>query len=259
MEDLELESPKSGAKKTKCWVGTADEAAGRLGLSRRSFYRWIEFGEAHNDPFPVNDSTLVVAWYDRMKAIGVFKHACPKSVIDICSGDEPELASPGRVASASRQTPIDDDESDALMTELMSRAPSNFGIVAEREALEKRVAVLREASEEAARRGNEKLARSLRDQYNTALEQLRRLMKDAPDPEEEKRQWEEWFAEDLNSIIPSMISTWMNDGPKAQRELESTLSRPEFIKRWKSIIGGVCRTLARSRFAPALQLSASDE
>lgn len=241
-----------GPQGKRAYTGSPEENAERIGLSRRPFFRWQNYGRAHNDPLPCHDPPLVPAWYDRMKARGVFKHRCPREVLEACK------VSPVVSSSNVKTNHTSNGSSGGTINDFINRQSENHGIAAEIDALQRRVASLREASDAAYLRNDNDTGDQLRDRHQAELEKLRKLKKDAPkllaDDEENTRK--AWVAEDLGGIIQPMIATWMAEGSVFHRESQSALPRAEFLKLWRAVVAKVCRSLAQSRFAPPLQLEA---
>lgn len=237
----------------RAYIGTADEVAATLGLARKTFFTWRKHGDLNADPLPFEDPSLVPAWYERMRTKGVFKHRIPDNVLATC-GPAKAPATPAPPPSSSSAP----GETSGTFGQRMQQAPTTQGIGAEIQALERRVASLREASDAAYAAGDDLNGDQLRQKHQVELEKLRKLKKDAPrllaDDEEFTRK--AWVAEDLASVIPPMIETWIQEGSRFHRDSQSSLPRGEFMRLWRATVTNVCRAMAKSRFAPPLMLEA---
>jgi len=253
--DLKLEEvvpvlPRRQSTETE-WDGSPEEAAQRIGLTRRPFFRWIAFGRKHSDPLPCRDPTAVPAWYERMRDRREFKHRCPDSVLSACAPPSTSAPSSPSAAAGTSTGPAD------------PAAPKRFtrpestqrrSLMFQLEDLEKHIEHLRlrtagsEDHDEVRRLVSERM--SLLDKAS-----LIRARLIEQDKEEGMLMDPAVFRDDMSSIIPPLIQTWQNEGGRAQREFKSELPRQEFIALWKTFVLDFCRGLARSRFAPPLQLT----
>jgi hypothetical protein len=48
-----------------------------LGIRRRTYFRWRDYGQAHDDYPPFDEPAQIESWYSRMRQRGVFKHQFP--------------------------------------------------------------------------------------------------------------------------------------------------------------------------------------
>lgn len=255
---LELQAdtePVPATPVVKSYTGSPEENAARLGLNRRTFFRWQSHGRAHHDLLPCHDPPSVPSWYDRMKVRGVFKHRLPKEVLEACRGSPPAAGTKGKTNPAAANSA----STTGTANSFIHLNSGNHGMAAEIEALQRRVASLREASDTAYLERNDTLGDQLRERHQAELEKLRKLKKDAPkllaDDEENTRK--AWVEEDLGAIIPPAISLWLNEGSAFHRDSQSSLPRAEFLRSWRAVVTKVCRALAQSKFAPPLELEAS--
>lgn len=230
-----------------------------MGLTRRPFFVWQAKGLKHNDPLPCHDPAAVPAWYDRMKARGEFKHRCPKEVIAACSKATP-TAAPARTRAPGKQAGADPEPpSEPSIFRGSSEARE---LTFQVDDLERHVEKLRVATESAFAKNNatgDDEARRLVNERADLLSKITVLRRRINDINEKEGSLinPDYVREDLGSIIPPMIATWQSEGSRFHRDCQTTMPRLEFMKLWAAVVTGVCRSLAQSKFADPLSLSAA--
>lgn len=227
--------------------GKAEDVAKSIGLSRRPFFRWMEYGKKYNDPLPCDNPSEIPSWYERMKARGEFRNKIPASVTKAIQGAKARPVTVSQSSSESRRVINFDAD-----------IPRGFNF--EIEETEKEVARLRMSADDAYRQGDHDLGDRLSDRRHNLLEKLRRLKKDSgkisEDDEELTRK--SWVREDLSQIITAVVTNLEFMADDIYSEITCQQSRDQFKTIYKRHLIRSFAMLKQSKFAPPLTLSADD-
>lgn len=225
-------------------------------LSRATFFRWKQHGLTladGPDAPPWQEPVKMVAWYERMRSRGIFKHRCPKALLDAAKqrpvpGAEPSTPAKGLPASTPAAQPSGPRQ-----------ASSKRGFLAELESLQEQTALMREDYEVALRNGEVEKAATLRAEYFSILETLRKYEKDkeqiatASGELVRKSEVEKDLAERLPAIVASLEHLIDNVDPVL-------IAEPDRAKRrliWRRELASCFKGMATSRYAQPLSLLAS--
>jgi len=233
---------------------TEKEAMDKYQLSRATFFRWKNHGSSvadGPDAPPWEDPVALVAWYERMRARGIFKHKCPKAL----------LAAAGKPAAAKAKASTPSAESSAPKNEPPTprQAPGKRGFLAELEALQEQTAMMREDYEEAVKAGEADKAKLLKAEYFDILETLRKYEKDkeqiATATEELVRKNE--VEKDLAERLPAVVSSLEYLIDRVDPIIQSISDRGERKRVWRRELAACFKGMATSRYAKPFNLSAA--
>jgi len=243
----------------KAYVGSPEENAARIGLSRRPFFRWQAHGREHNDPLPCHEPSAVPAWYERMRARGVFKNRCPKEVLTACrkGGNDPAPAAgavgrPAQVNGSGGAT-----NPGGLRAFLADDAVLDLNDDIERmhralTAHQRRAAKLYEEGDDDA--GTQAMSRAVELLDKVTMGKQRILKIESAEglayPKDE-------LARDLGAIVRGVVSNFLQAGRAFHLECQSPLPREAFLSLWRDMLRGVLMDLIESKYAPPLTLEAA--
>lgn len=224
-------------------------------ISRATFFRWKQYGASlpdGQDAPPWDEPVKLVSWYERMKQRGIFKHKCPKELLD--AAKLPSAADgPPKEASQPKTQQSNDSSSGPR------QASSKRGFLAELEALQEQTALMREDYEEALKKGEIDRAATLRAEYFSILETLRKYEKDkeqiatASGELVRKSEVEKDLAERLPAVVSSLEYLIDNVDPYLIVEQDKTKRRSI----WRKALAQCFKGMATSRYAPPLSLTAA--
>lgn len=230
-------------------------------LSRAKYFRWKQQGQAvpdGPDMPPFDDPKAMVAWYERMRERGIFKHKCPKLLKDLAARGFPSEASavetkaPGQVKAS---TPPANHSNGSTAPRL---APEQRGFLVEHEKLEEHTAILREDYLQAYAEGRTDEGHLLKQRYFEAYEMLRKSasQKEAIGLSEKSLVKTAHVTEILSAAIPAAIDTLASEGEsRALFEAAQSLSFEDFHKARRARIKGSFNVLHKSGFVPPLELA----
>lgn len=246
------------------WQGTAPDAAARLGLSLRVFWRWVAAGEATGDLLPVDTPAAVPEWYERHRERGDFSHRLPERVRLACStlGQPNHPATPensGSGAGGAEGAGVSDFDHGGhggQGADVVEVTPG--GLVEEVAKLEEDVSAfraMRDAEKDPAER------RRLDGVYQEKLNLLMRLKKDLPRFLESSDEFlrKRLFEREHAGVVGVMVQTLDARLRSARLHsiIKSSLAADEFSRVMGEEIRAVIKMLAESRFAPPLELVAA--
>lgn len=244
---------------------------GHLGIGRRTYFRWRKYGETCADgpdlP-PFDDPHGLPAWYERMRARGIFKHRFPAEIAEAITKLQPSLPAPG---FPSTEAPPPTAGPGASTTRAGEPAPSGgptvpsaftadhgetLGLQHEVRAEQQRVASLRVARDDAYTNGRRAEGDMLDKQYREALDALslvqQRALKIA---EQESRVVAvELIEREFGSRLSVHIQGGMLLFDRIAAKLMATPDRAVQRRIWREAWIEHCNTLVSGRFAPPLQL-----
>ncbi len=192
---------------------TRDEIQTLYNISRAKYFRWKQDGDAvpeGPDEPPFDNPKGMVAWYERMKARGIYKHKCPKLLHDLATKGFPSPNSPGTAASTPH-TAAAQQQHHAPGNH--RAAPEQRGFLVEHEKLEEHTAILREDYLNAYARGETEAGNLLKQRYFEAYDLLRKSasQKEAVGISEGSLAKKADVVEDLGAIIPAIVRTLISE------------------------------------------------
>jgi len=239
---------------------TESEACAAYKVSRATYYRWKAMGDSLPDgpeAPPWNDAEALVAWYEKMRARGLFKHRVPRPLLAAAkkplrqSVESPKMRQPDSV-----QTSRSDED---RAPPIVPRAPvGKRGFLAELEALQEQVAMLREDYERELLAHNTDRAAVLKSEYLGLLETLRKYEKDkeqiatATGELVRKSEVEKDLAERLPAIVASL--EYLID--RVDGVLVNVTDRAERRRIWRRELANCFKGMVTSRFAQPFALDA---
>ncbi len=236
---------------------TEREACEAYQVSRATYYRWKSMGDTlpeGPDTPPWDDATALVAWYERMRARGLFKHRCPKSLLAAAKAPQ------GATAPRSHRPADDPSAQDEPASKPGPRPPvGKRGFLAELEALQEQVAMLREDYERELLARNNDRAAVLKAEYLGLLETLRKYEKDkeqiatASGELVRKSEVEKDLAERLPAIVASL--EYLID--RVDGTLLNVTDRGERRRIWRQELAACFKSMVTSRFAQPFTLDAA--
>jgi hypothetical protein len=223
-------------------------------LSRATYFRWKQHGaslpEGPDSP-PWQDPVKMVAWYDRMRSRGIFKHKCPQALLDAArkprNSEDAEPSKPQVIDRAASSPPAP------------RQASAKRGFLAELESLQEQTALLREDYEAALKAGETERAATLRAEYFSILETLRKYEKDkeqiatASGELVRKTEVEKDLAERLPAIVASL--EYLIDTVDPVLVAEPDRAKRRLI--WRRELAACFKGMATSRYAQPLSLLAA--
>lgn len=158
---------------------TQDEVQEYYQLSRAKYFRWRQLGQSipeGPDLPPFSDPKAMVAWYERMKGRGIFKHQCPKLLERLAANGFPST----RAASAPEPSTATTSTASAS-TATITTPPGiviteeERGFLVELEHNEKKAVIERRAADEAFARNDLSAYALLSAQYRETAELVRKM------------------------------------------------------------------------------------
>lgn len=241
------------------------------GIERRMFFRWQAHGRTAPtgpDLPPFDAPSLLPAWYDRMKALGLFKHRMPRDLLSRIESLPPSAAvappahdSPPPVAP---QVPASPGAGPAAPAS--PKVPSSFtappsaesGIRYEIEQQEQRVRALRLARDEAYINNNKPQGDAYARQYAEEMDSFTvwkaRAVKQAE--QEGLLVWRSDVEADFGSRLPALVTGGMFLFDRIAAKLEAAATHAAKRALWRAAWIDHCRKLAESKFAPPFNLEA---
>lgn len=242
-----LPSPERGPR---LFEGKAEDVARRLGLARKTFFVWVKHGREHGDPLPANEPALVVRWYERMKARGVFSHRCPQQVVDACGGRRIAKPEPASVVAAANPEPVKEE---ATTSAPVVEDIGPTGLAVEIPALEKRIAATRREIERATASGDQIEKERLDDRLAKALDTLYRLKKSEENEKLIEQRVLASVQQHLADFIPAAIGNLLHMGARLYPQVQSQLPRTVFLEIYGAQLREAFKGLRECRFAPPLE------
>ena len=240
------------------------EGYGHLGIERRTYFRWTGYGKQAvpgPDFPPFDDCAHLEAWYDRMRSQGFFKHKFPNKVKQAVAAHLGQTASTASAPKAKRAASLapsgtPDESPGEEQASLQSFEPGSArGLLVEVEQMERRVAQLRMARDDAENRGHPN-ARQLDLDYNAAVASLSTLQGRATKLAIAEKVYV--HIDDIASALaPKFIAIvhtvpFMFDG--IDHELHAEPDRQKRRARFRAAWIEACRSLVTGSFAPPLKL-----
>lgn len=191
---------------------TQDEIERIYELSRAKYFRWRQVGQAvaeGPDLPPFDDPKAMVAWYERMRARGTFKHKCPKLLHDLAGRGFPPPGSPPSKATSPRASPLQSAApSSSSSSSTQREAPERRGFLVEHEKLEEHTAMLREDYLDAYARNDVDNGNLLKQRYFEAYEMLRKSasQKEPIGLAERSLAKVTDIIDDLGTIVPAIVA-----------------------------------------------------
>lgn len=239
-------------------VGLSEEEVKKFyELSRAKYFRWRQVGQAvaeGPDLPPFEDPKAMVAWYERMRSRGLFKHRLPKRLMDLASKGFASIETKGTA------DPKPNLSSSAQPGNAPPReAPEKRGFMVEHEKLEEHTAILREDYLDAYARNDVENGNLLKQRYFEAYEMLRKsaTQKEAIGLEEKSLAKKEDVEEDLGQIIPAIVANLVSERfarglfDSLQLEPKGVIFAEFFAALRKHQIENF-ESMKKSRFAPPL-------
>jgi hypothetical protein len=236
---------------------TEREACEAYEVSRATYYRWKAMGDSlpeGKDAPPWDDATALVGWYERMRSRGLFKHRCPKGLL--VAAKAPQGAAAAKTNRATTEPPPQEEHASPPGP----RQPvGKRGFLAELEALQEQVAMLREDYERELQARNTDRAAVLKAEYLGLLETLRKYEKDkeqiatATNELVRKSEVEKDLAERLPAIVASL--EYLID--RVDGVLVNVTDRAERRRIWRQELAACFKSMATSRFAQPFTLEAA--
>lgn len=238
---------------------TEKEVMERYELSRATFFRWKNHGASlpdGPDAPPWEDAVALVAWYERMRARGLFKQRCPRVLLNATrqpgASAAPTVApqaTPGQPA-----TPASVEQKSPPSSPRQS--PEKRGFLAELESLQEETAMLREAFQQAEKDGLVDQCKLLKAEYFETLETLRKYEKDkeqiAVASGELVRKTD--VEKDLAERLPSIVTSLEILIDRLDVQLVNTPDRATRRTIWRNGLAECFKSLRTSRFAPPFAL-----
>ncbi len=240
---------------------TEEEVKRQYELSRAKYFRWRQVGQAvaeGPDLPPFEDPKSMVAWYERMRSRGVFKHRCPKRLMD--------LAAVGFASVENHPAPSKQIQSavSQVGNTPPREAPERRGFMVEHEKLEEHTAILREDYLSAYARNDIENGNLLKQRYFEAYEMLRKsaTQKEAIGLAEKTLAKKEDVEEDLGQIIPAIVANLVSE--RFARGLFEVLGLEQQAVAFSEFFAALKRhqienfeSMKKSRFAPPLTFDPS--
>ena len=151
-------------------------------ISRAKYFRWKQAGASvpeGPDPPPFDDPKAMVAWYERMRGRGIFKHKCPKVLHDLAA-----KGFSSKQAPATAQPSADKQAAPTAKHESLSNQASHpshhipeeeRGFLVELEKQEIKTARERRAADEAFEKKDLQSYALLNAEHRSSLELLRKM------------------------------------------------------------------------------------
>ncbi len=241
----------------KAYVGKPEDNAARIGLSRRPFFRWQNYGKEHNDPLPCHDPPAVPAWYERMRTRGIFEHKCPQKVVDACrkgSSSAPAgRPAPDPPSGSIPETPFNAGGLGAFLDKAEVR-----DLRLDIEDLQRTLHVRQVQAQTAYTGGKEDEGNRFLFQAGELLDRItlnkQRLLK--IEELEQLSYPKADLAHDLGGIVRSVVTNLLQQGRSFHAQCGTTLQRDAFLKIWRSMVKKVTTDLVESKYAPPMELEA---
>jgi len=245
---------------------TQDEIESIYQISRAKFFRWKQQGQAvagGPDPPPFDDPKGMIAWYERMRERGIFKHQIPRLLKDVAAKGIAAIQNE-RKSPADASKPATPSSNGNGVTPSFREAPENRGFLVELEKLEEHTAVLREDYQAAYESGDNERGAMLKTRYFDALDLLRKsaAQKEAIGLAEKSLVKKNEVIEVQEPIVKSVVKNLV--APPALRRAYDELGLAEkgvtleaFVVAITSHVKTCFADLVRSNFAPPLMLDAA--
>jgi hypothetical protein len=239
---------------------TEKEVMERYELSRATFFRWKNHGASlpdGPDAPPWEDAVALVAWYERMRARGLFKHKCPRSLLNATRQPAtPPAPSTTLPAAPGKPAAPASGEQRSSPPSSPRQSPEKRGFLAELESLQEETAMMREAFQQAEKDGQVDQCKLLKAEYFETLETLRKYEKDkeqiAVASGELVRKTD--VEKDLAERLPSIVTSLEILIDRVDAQLITTLDRATRRTIWRNGLAECFKTLRTSRFAPPFAL-----
>lgn len=238
--------------------GTREELAARIGLSRRPFFRWLDYGREHNDPLPAHDRSKVPAWYKRMQERGVFRNKIPRAVLEACTKDTAPPAAGKTPAAAGAGAPPP-KSTNGVASGAMRHFLSDGGdldLNADIDQMHRTLTAFRRHSAQQYELGQDDEGTRLMDHAVDLLDKVTNNKRRALEIEslEDSAYPKADLANDLAPIIRSVVANFLQEGRAFHTACKSALSREAFLELWRGMVTRVTRELVASKFGPPLSL-----
>ncbi len=239
---------------------TEREACEAYQVSRATYYRWKNMGDTlpeGPDTPPWDDATALVGWYERMRARGLFKHRCPKALL--AAAKAPQGCAVAKAARPADEPAAPQDDPGSPGPPGPRQPVGKRGFLAELEALQEQVAMLREDYERELLARNNDRAAVLKAEYLGLLETLRKYEKDkeqiatASGELVRKSEVEKDLAERLPAIVASL--EYLVD--RVDGALVNVSDRAERRRIWRQELAACFKSMVTSKFAPPFNLDAA--
>lgn len=157
--DVPAEAEASGRPR----YARGPEGYEHLGVTRRTFFRWREHGDAVKDWPPFDEPEKIEAWRSRMQAAGLVKNKLPAKVLERLA------AVSGKVCADVDVPPAENPSVAAAVVAAPVAVGGEFDARSEIKAAEERVTALRLARDEAYKEARREEGDRLDRQYWAAL------------------------------------------------------------------------------------------
>lgn len=159
---------------------TQDQVLEYYQISRAKYFRWRQIGQSipeGPDLPPFNDPKAMVAWYERMKGRGIFKHQCPKLLDRLAAHGLPSSKTAPAAESSTSTTTTSAGASLTVPGTMHASSISEEerGFLAELEHNEKKAVLERRAADEAFAKGDMQNYALLSAQYRETAEIVRKM------------------------------------------------------------------------------------
>lgn len=243
---------------------TEDEVKQYYDLSRAKYFRWRQAGQAvaeGPDLPPFEDPKAMVAWYERMRSRGTFKHRCPKRLLDLAAKGFAAMSTETKSTAPPKPNPPSNSQTGNAPAR---EAPEKRGFIVEHEKLEEHTAILREDYLDAYAKNDVENGNLLKQRYFEAYEMLRKsaTQKEAIGLAEKSLIKKEDIEEDLGQIIPAIVANLVSERfarglfDSLQLDQKGIIFAEFFTALRKHQIANF-ESMKKSRFAPPLTFELS--
>lgn len=158
---------------------TQDEVQEYYQLSRAKYFRWRQIGQSipeGPDLPPFSDPKAMIAWYQRMKGRGIFKHQLPKLLERLAANGFPSTKAPSAPEPSTATTSTASASSATITTPPgIAITEEERGFLVELEHNEKKAVIERRAADEAFARNDLPAYALLSAQYRETAELVRKM------------------------------------------------------------------------------------
>jgi len=225
-----------------------------IGIGRRTFFRWKDYGLAHDDWPPFDDPAQLEAWYLRMRELGAFKHQFPSDVreaiaVHLAGNPPPSARSPASNAAAPPSPP----PAPFGLSSPPPAVPDEFqGLEHELHEKRSRVVALRQARDAAYASGNRPEGDLQDARYNDAYSELTIAEKRTLEVLEKRKLLisRSGIEQDLAPRITGIVVGGMHFLDRIEPQLDAIVDPAERRAKRRALWIEHCQPLMQGKFVP---------